>query len=227
LPISCISIILFEESTKKLIVAIGDDNGNIQIVLIRKFIGELLAVFSEHDDYISQLVFNESKKIIIAASGDGSISVYNFEKLKMIIHSDNLNNEIQSMIAIGSEGPIICGCNEGFIGIFKQEHWERTNSKIKRDHIEGDITFMTYQPSNDQTVLAGTSDGSVYSMDFQKSKPVKIYQFPDSIEKIEASGFPKLMFILCSNGKIYRFESGSQKETKKSNHHESFFNDLI
>lgn len=229
LPISSICVIPCEKKkvNKKFIMAIGDDNGNIQVILVRKFIGQLLAVFPEHDDYISRIIFNEPRGCIVAASGDGSASIYDFKKLKIKAHTDSLNSEIQSM-AIINEDLIVCGGTESSINTFKWGQWDWICLGIKKSNcIKGDITSILSHPSNDM-IYAGTSEGLIYNIRL-RDEPIKINHFSDSVEKIEYSKSSDAIFVLClNNRKIYKIGSMIQRQEEKipKKPNSRFFNDL-
>ena len=110
-----------------------------------------MAEFKQHEDFISSLLAIPDKKQIIATrfalgstcafqssslnhelclslltiscdcSGDGSLSVNNYRS-KKIVQSQNIEDELLSVVTIMNGGTCVCGTQDGDLLLFKVDH---------------------------------------------------------------------------------------------------------
>ncbi|KAJ1960327.1 WD domain repeat-containing protein 55 [Dipsacomyces acuminosporus] len=98
------------------IIATGDEAGGVKLWDIRK--NKPAFSYKEHVDYISDMVFNEEKRHLLATSGDGCLSVYDVRKSKPFQVSENQDDELLSLAVMKSGKKVVVGETDGVLGIF-------------------------------------------------------------------------------------------------------------
>ncbi|KAJ2656870.1 WD domain repeat-containing protein 55 [Coemansia sp. RSA 1200] len=98
------------------IMATGDEAGSVKLWDVRK--SKPAFVYSEHVDYISDMVFNEAKRHLLTTSGDGCLSVYDVRKAKPFQVSANQDDELLSIALMRNGSKVVVGETAGVLGIF-------------------------------------------------------------------------------------------------------------
>ncbi|KAJ2336356.1 WD domain repeat-containing protein 55 [Coemansia sp. RSA 2681] len=98
------------------IIATGDESGGVKLWDIRQ--NKPAFTFKEHVDYISDMVFHSEKRHLLAASGDGYLSVYDVRKSKPFHVSENQDDELLSVAIMRGGKKVVVGETDGVLGIF-------------------------------------------------------------------------------------------------------------
>ncbi|KAJ2842897.1 WD domain repeat-containing protein 55, partial [Coemansia brasiliensis] len=98
------------------IVATGDEAGSVKLWDVRQ--KKQAFVYSEHVDYISDMVFHAPKRHLLATSGDGCLSVYDVRKAKPFQVSANQDDELLSVAVMRNGTKVVVGETDGVVGIF-------------------------------------------------------------------------------------------------------------
>lgn len=77
------------------LIATGDDNGQVKVWDIRT--RKVARKWTEHVDFISDIVYVAEKDTLVVTSGDGCLSVYDTRKNKPIAVSENQDDELLSI----------------------------------------------------------------------------------------------------------------------------------
>ncbi|KAJ2808023.1 WD domain repeat-containing protein 55 [Coemansia guatemalensis] len=97
-------------------VATGDEAGNVKLWDVRK--KKQAFAYKEHVDYISDMEFCQSKRHLLATSGDGCLSVYDVRKAKPFHVSANQDDELLSLAIMRGGKKVVVGETDGVLGIF-------------------------------------------------------------------------------------------------------------
>ncbi|KAJ1833890.1 WD domain repeat-containing protein 55 [Coemansia sp. RSA 2711] len=98
------------------IIATGDEAGCVKLWDVRK--NKPAFSYSEHVDYISDMVSHEPKRHLLVTSGDGCLSVYDVRKAKPFQVSANQDDELLSVAVIRNGTKVVVGETDGVMGIF-------------------------------------------------------------------------------------------------------------
>jgi len=132
----------------------GDDDGAVKVWDIR----QQKEVFSWHDneDFISELVIHPTRNhIVLAPSGDSSLSIYDIKKGKLSNRSDYVEDELLSIVILKNGERVVCGTQEGVLLIWKWGEWDVPNDKIKGHPQSIDAAVKI----DEDTLCTGSSDG--------------------------------------------------------------------
>lgn len=78
-------------------IATGDDDGRIKFWDFRNSDLKPTYQTKKHDDYISDMIIDENKTFLVAASGDGSISSIDLQKRTFFLQSEQYDEEFTSL----------------------------------------------------------------------------------------------------------------------------------
>ncbi|KAJ2009493.1 WD domain repeat-containing protein 55 [Coemansia thaxteri] len=98
------------------IIATGDEAGGVKLWDVRQ--NKAAFAYSEHVDYISDMVFHAEKRHLLATSGDGCLSVYDVRKSKAFHVSENQDDELLSVALMRGGKKVVVGETDGVLGIF-------------------------------------------------------------------------------------------------------------
>ena len=73
--------------------------------------------FNEHEDFISEITSVPHKKMLIAVSGDGSLSAMNWKRKTRRV-TDNLEDELLSVVVMKHNKKVVCGTQSGVLSIY-------------------------------------------------------------------------------------------------------------
>jgi len=161
----------------------GDDEGCIKLWDLRK--RKFCFQWKESADFISDFAVNTDKKIGLATSGDGCLSVLHLRKGILEAMSDNLEDELLSVVIAKNGTKVIVGTQDGILDIWNWDWW-------------GDITdrFLGHPNSiesmvviDEDTICTASSDGLIRICSILPNKMLGIIgehgEFP--VEKIRLS----------------------------------------
>jgi WD40 repeat protein len=133
----------------------GDDKGCIKIWDTRNY--EAVMEFNENDDFISELLTDKVERSLLAASGDGTISVFNLRRKKLDVTSDNQEVELLSAAIIKGGRKVVCGCGDGVLNIWSWGEWGDVSDRFPGHPSSIDACIAV----NDNMVCTGCLDGAV------------------------------------------------------------------
>lgn len=184
--------IKFEESVYSLVflnenlLVVGLANGHIHIFDLDQ--NQEIKFFTQHTKAIFSLAFNDTKKQLYAADADGNLSVWNTEKLSLLIYLPLDAGKIRD-IAISENGEnFSLACQDGTIRIFESSFFNET--KTIDAHKNG-TTALLYHPSDDNRLISGGKDAMLRVWDLKNEK---------CIEEIPAHNFAIYSIQVINNG---------------------------
>lgn len=93
--------------------ATGDDEGTVKLWDIRQKDPNPIFSLKEVDDYISALISNESKKYLLATSGDGTLTTLSIPGKKMYVQSEPYEEELTCLGIFRNDSKVITGTSKG------------------------------------------------------------------------------------------------------------------
>eukprot|EP01133_Synstelium_polycarpum_P008174 gene8174-9609_t len=148
--------------SKQFMVFTGDDEGTVKVWDMRQ--QSLVCEFQEHADYISDIVSLDDNHIV-ATSGDGGLSIYNFVRRSLDDISAKSDNELLSVVALDHGDTLVCGTQDGTIKIF-----DRHNLEAPKKFVGHPASVDTLVKVGSTTFLSGSSDGIIRYVGTQPRK---------------------------------------------------------
>ncbi|KAM6501094.1 WD repeat-containing protein JIP5 [Amanita muscaria] len=157
------------------LISTGDDDGVIKLWDPRK--RDCIRTYSQHFDYITDFLWLDDKKQLVATSGDGSLSVIDVrsKQEEPVAHSEDQEDELLSIVAIKSGTKAVVGTQLGILSIFnRNKGWGDCVDRVPGHpmSIEALCNIPGNVPNVDSgsTILTGSSDGYVRAVQLFPTK---------------------------------------------------------
>ncbi|KAG5898965.1 hypothetical protein JTB14_004684 [Gonioctena quinquepunctata] len=116
-PIYCLTVI--DEN----LFSTGDDDGTIKIWDMRERGNKQIYKTKKNEDYISDMITNDSKKYLICSSGDGSITSIDLQNRKIHMQSEEYEEELTCLGIFRSETKLVSGSSKGKLFLYNWEEF--------------------------------------------------------------------------------------------------------
>lgn len=94
----------------------GDDGGTVKLWDIRT--KDSIFALKEVEDFISQMLTNESKKLLLVTSGDGYLTTINIGSRKLFVQSEPYEEELHCMGTFRGNSKLVVGTSKGRLYTF-------------------------------------------------------------------------------------------------------------
>lgn len=95
------------------LVASGDDDGTVRLWDARVKGNEPIFSLKEVEDFISSIITNHAKKLLVCTSGDGFITTLNIAAKKMSVQSEPYEEELTCAGIYRNESKVVVGSSKG------------------------------------------------------------------------------------------------------------------
>ncbi|XP_073330961.1 WD repeat-containing protein 55 [Pagrus major] len=145
------SLLLVDEN----ILATGDDGGTLKVWDMRK--GTDIMDLKQHEDYISDIAVDQAKRILLTASGDGTMGVFNIKRRRFELLSEYQSGDLTSVALMKRGKKVVCGSSEGTIYIFNWNGFGATSDRfaLKAESVE------CIAPVTDNIMCTASMDGYI------------------------------------------------------------------
>nr|XP_027324174.2 WD repeat-containing protein 55 isoform X1 [Anas platyrhynchos] len=137
------------------LLATGDDGGELKVWDLRK--GEAILESRQHEEYISAMAVDGNKKILLTASGDGTMGVFNIKRRRFELLSEPQNGDLTSVALLKRGKKVACGCSEGTIYLFNWNGFGATSDRFALRAESVDCMV----PITESIVCTGSLDGVI------------------------------------------------------------------
>lgn len=147
--------------------ATGDDDGVIKLWDPRK--PEQIREYKQHFDFISDFLWLEDKRQLVATSGDGSLSVMDVRanKEEPLAQSEDQEDELLSIVPIKGNTKFVVGTQQGILSIFnRNKGWGDCVDRIP-GHPSSIDALCALTPD---VILSGSSDGLIRAVQIFPTK---------------------------------------------------------
>lgn len=138
------------------VVVTGDEDGVICMWDMRHMPDPVMKL-SENDDFISDFAIDEEKKILLATSGDGTLTAVHLKKRKMELQSELFDSDLLSIAIAKDQTKVICGTGEGVLQIFNWGEWGNISDRLTGHPMSVDCLIKV----NEDILCSGSMDGKV------------------------------------------------------------------
>ncbi|KAM9312824.1 WD repeat-containing protein 55 [Gastrophryne carolinensis] len=188
------SLLLIDEN----LFATGDDAGMLKVWDLRR--GTAFMEMKNHEDFISDMAIDQNKKMLLTASGDGTMGVFNIKRRRFELLSEYQNGDLTSVSIMKRGRKVACGSSEGTIYLFNWNGFGATSDRfaVKAESIDCMV------PINDNIVCTGSMDGIVRAINILPNRVIgTVGQHPgEPIEQLAKSHDGKLLASCAHDQKI-------------------------
>ncbi|KAL0946143.1 hypothetical protein HGRIS_012408 [Hohenbuehelia grisea] len=156
------------------LLSTGDDEGVIKLWDPRQ--KDAVRTYTQHFDYITDFLWLENKKHLVATSGDGTLSVMDvrYKNPKPHAQSEDQEDELLSIVPIKGGSKFVVGTQLGILSIFNQSSgWGDCVDRVP-GHPQSVDTMLALPPSfsnaKGNTILTGSSDGFIRAVEILPTK---------------------------------------------------------
>ncbi|XP_033741992.1 WD repeat-containing protein 55-like [Pecten maximus] len=204
-------------------LATGDDDGNLKVWDLRTNSAEMEVKHNE--EFISDMVIDDQHKVLIATSGDGTLTAFNIRRKRMDIQSELFDSELLSLTRLKEKGKVVCGTGEGVLNIFNWGEWGNISDRFPGHPLSVDCMVAV----TDNIICTGSSDGIVRAVNILPNRLLGVVGDHDDfpVENLSLSRDGNLL-ASCSHDQTIKFWNTSdfkelsvntKKRAKKASTH--------
>ncbi|XP_061664405.1 WD repeat-containing protein 55 [Syngnathoides biaculeatus] len=148
------------------ILATGDDGGTLKVWDTRK--GSAIMDVKHHGDYIADIAVDDAKRILLTASGDGTMGVFNIKRRRFELLSEPQSGDLTSVALMKRGKKVVCGSSEGTVYIFNWDGFGATSDRFALRAESVDCAA----PIDDNIVCTGSTDGYIRAVNILPNRVV-------------------------------------------------------
>lgn len=173
------SLLLVDEN----VLATGDDMGGIRLWDQRKE-GPLMDM-RQHEEYIADMALDPAKKLLLTASGDGCLGIFNVKRRRFELLSEPQSGDLTSVTLMKCGKKVACGSSEGTIYLFNWNGFGATSDRfaVRAESIDCMV------PVTESLLCTGSTDGVIRAVNILPNRVVgSVGQHPgEPVEKLALS----------------------------------------
>ncbi|GAB5566787.1 WD repeat-containing protein 55 [Prionailurus iriomotensis] len=156
------SLLLVDEH----VLATGDDTGGIRLWDQRKE-GPLMDM-RQHEEYIADMTLDPAKKLLLTASGDGCLGVFNIRRRRFELLSEPQSGDLTSVTLMKYGKKVACGSSEGTIYLFNWNGFGATSDRfaLRAESIDCMV------PVTESLLCTGSTDGIIRAVNILPNRVV-------------------------------------------------------
>ncbi|XP_044266489.1 WD repeat-containing protein 55 homolog [Tribolium madens] len=182
-PIYCLLVV--DEN----LFATGDDEGCVKLWDLRQNSPNPVYRTKKNEDYISDLVTNEAKSLLLCSSGDGSLTTIDLNNRKIHMQSEEYDEELTCLGLFRSESKLLAGSSKGRLFLY---NWNEFG--LHSDIFPGTKSAINdLVPITENIVVTACEDGVLRATHLFPHRHLGIVGQHDlSVEKLD----------ICNNGQF-------------------------
>ncbi|KAF3698176.1 WD repeat-containing protein 55 Protein hokecha [Channa argus] len=190
------SLLLVDEN----IIATGDDGGTLKVWDMRK--GTSIMDLKHHEDYISDITVDQAKRILLTASGDGTMGVFNIKRRRFELLSEYQSGDLTSVALMKRGKKVVCGSSEGTIYIFNWNGFGATSDRfaIKAESLDCIV------PITDNIMCTASMDGYIRAINLLPNRVIGCIgqHLGEPIEELAKSRDSRFL-VSCAHDQLIKF----------------------
>ncbi|XP_004609991.2 WD repeat-containing protein 55 [Sorex araneus] len=150
----------------KNVLATGDDTGGVRLWDQRKE-GPLMDM-RQHEEYIADMALDPAKKLLLTASGDGCLGVFNIRRHRLEVLSEPQSGDLTSVTIMKCGKKVACGSSEGTIYLFNWNGFGATSDRfaLRAESIDCMV------PVTESLLCTGSTDGIIRAVNILPNRVV-------------------------------------------------------
>ncbi|CAO3583019.1 unnamed protein product [Absidia cylindrospora] len=113
--------------------------------------------YTEHEDFIAQMVYNADRKTLVAVGGDGYLSTWDIRKPNVVAMSDHMEDELLSVTLVKNNRKAVVGSQDGILSVWNWGDWGDYKDRIVGHPSSIDAICKL----DEDTICTGSSDGII------------------------------------------------------------------
>ncbi|XP_020860841.1 WD repeat-containing protein 55 [Phascolarctos cinereus] len=197
------SLLLVDEH----LLATGDDSGRIRLWDQRK--ESPIMDLRHHEEYIADMALDSAKKMLLTASGDGCLGVFNIKRHRFELLSEAQNGDLTSVTLMKRGKKVACGSSEGTIYLFNWNGFGATSDRfaLKAESVDCMV------PVTDNLLCTGSTDGIIRAVNILPNRVVgSVGQHAG--EPVEQLALSHCGQLLASSGHDHRLKFWNMTELR-------------
>ncbi|XP_029381928.1 WD repeat-containing protein 55 [Echeneis naucrates] len=190
------SLLLVDEN----LLATGDDGGTLKVWDMRK--GTAIMDLKHHEDYISDITVDQNKKILLTASGDGTMGVFNIKRRRFELLSEYQSGDLTSVALMKRGRKVVCGSSEGTIYIFNWNGFGATSDRfaVKAESVDCIL------PITDNIMCTASMDGYIRAINLLPNRVIGCIgqHVGEPIEELAKSRDSRFL-VSCAHDQLIKF----------------------
>ncbi|KAM7366642.1 hypothetical protein PAMP_016063 [Pampus punctatissimus] len=182
------------------ILATGDDGGTLKVWDMRK--GTAIMDLKHHEDYISDIAVDQAKRILLTASGDGTMGVFNIKRRRFELLSEFQSGDLTSVALMKRGKKVVCGSSEGTIYIFNWNGFGATSDRfaVKAESVDCIL------PITDNIMCTASMDGYIRAINLLPNRVIGCIgqHLGEPIEEL-AKSWDSRFLASCGHDQLIKF----------------------
>ncbi|XP_056156599.1 WD repeat-containing protein 55 [Lampris incognitus] len=190
------ALLLLDEN----LVATGDDAGAVKVWDMRR--GSAFMDLKPHGDYISSIAVDQAKRILLTASGDGCLGVFNLKRRRFELLSEFQDSDLTSVAVMKRGKKVVCGSSGGTVYIFNWNGFGATSDRfaLKAESVDCIV------PVTDSIMCTASMDGFIRAVNLLPNRVLGCIgqHVGESIEQI-AKSWDSRFLASCAHDQLIKF----------------------
>lgn len=142
------------------LLASGDEEGTVRLWDLRVKGSEPVFSLKEVEDYITSIVSNVQKKLLVCTSGDGYMTTFNITAKKMLVQSEPYEEELTCAGIYRNESKLVVGSSKGNFYTFNWGEFGYHN-----DAFSGPLSPISFMiPITERIAITAGEEGVIRAM---------------------------------------------------------------
>lgn len=142
------------------LVASGDDEGTVKLWDVRLKSNEPVFSIKKVEDYISSIITNDQKKMLVYTSGDGYLTSINIGSKKMFVQSEQYEEELTCAGIYRNDSKVVVGTSKGNFYTFNWGEFGYHN-----DAFSGPLSPVSFMiPITERICVTAGEEGVIRAM---------------------------------------------------------------
>lgn len=122
----------------------------------------------QHEEYIADMALDPDKKLLLTASGDGCLGVFNIKRRRFELLSESQSGDLTSVTIMKCGRKVACGSSEGTIYLFNWNGFGATSDRfaLRAESIDCMV------PVTDSLLCTGSTDGVIRAVNILPNRVV-------------------------------------------------------
>lgn len=213
------------------LVCAGDDEGNFKAWDYRVD-RPIHMSLCKCEGFISDLDIDSTRRIVVASSGEGTLTAFNLGARKMEEpQSELFDSGFQCVRFAEEKHKVVVGSEDGVLNIFNQNQWGNISDRFPvKQNKTGECSIDCMEMFGEENFLVmGCSDGSLQAVSLFPNKALNVIsKFNAGVESCDVHQINKQVVATSEdNVKVFSYEIiKSERKVKRLKKGKGFFDDL-
>lgn len=166
------------------VIASGDDDGTVKLWDLRQAAGPAMGcvmTIDEHEDTVMDMALNPEGNMLLTASNDGHMGVFDLRKGgQLYAMSDNFEEDLTAIVVCKYGRKVLVSTSEGTVNVFSWDWFGDCNDRIV-GHPNSIDTMIKF---DEDTVITGSEDGLIRAVSVLPNKIIALLGDPTDQDEV-------------------------------------------